>query len=59
MTESMYDHCLFYRYGSLKIIKIQTNNILIIVNNNFASNTEKTIKIAKLITKNCKNFIFA
>lgn len=38
---------------------MQINNILILVDNNFASNKEEIIKIAKLITKNCKYLIFA
>ncbi len=33
---------------------MQTNNILILANNNFASNEKKAIKTIKLMTKNCK-----
>lgn len=33
---------------------MKTDNILILANNNFTSNREKVIKVAKLIIKNYK-----
>lgn len=57
MTESIYDFSLFYMFDLLEIVKMQINNISILVNNDFASNKEKTIKIAKLIIKNFKHLI--
>lgn len=57
MTKSMYDSYLLDRSGPLRIVKIQTNDTLILVNNNFTSNEEKTIKVTKLMTKDCKHLI--
>lgn len=57
MTESTYDTYFFYKSGLLEIIKIQTYDILILVNNDFASNEKKVIKIAKLIIKDCNTLL--
>lgn len=37
---------------------MQTNNILILVDDIFTSNKEEIIKKIKIITKNCQYFIF-
>lgn len=37
IKELIYNFCLFYSFGSFSIIKIKTNKILILANNNFAS----------------------
>lgn len=54
MTESTYDPCFFYRSGPLGIIGMQTNNTLILADNNFANKEEKTVKNAKIMTKDWK-----
>lgn len=51
MTESTYNPCHFYRSGLLGIVGIQTNNILILADNNFASKEEKAVRNAKIMTK--------
>lgn len=45
---------IFYKSSSLKIGKTKIDDILILVNNNFASNEKKVINIVKLMIKNCK-----
>ena len=57
MTESTYDLCFFYRSGPSDIIQMQTNDKFILADNAFASNEEKAIKVAKLITKDCRYLI--
>lgn len=59
MTKLTYDSCLFFRFKSLKIKKIQINNIFILANNNFASNKKETNKLAKIMTKDKKYLTFA
>lgn len=54
MIESMYDLYLLYRSSSFAIVEMQTDDKLILVDNNLAGNEEKEIKVAKLMTKNCK-----
>ena len=51
MTESTYDSCLLFRSEPLGIVKMQTDDTLILADNNFASTKEKTIKSAKIMTK--------
>ena len=51
MTESAYDSCLFYKSGQLEMMRMQTNDTLILADNNFISNEEEAIKIAKIMTK--------
>ena len=51
ITESIYNLCLLFRSKRLGIVGMQTNNILILTNNNFASTEKETIKSAKIITK--------
>lgn len=51
MTKSTYNLCLLYRFGSLEIVGVQTDNTLISVDNNFASMNEKAVKNAKIMTK--------
>lgn len=59
MTKSIYNLCLFYKSSPLEIVKMQINDTLILVDNAFASNEEKTIKVAKLIIKDRKYLISA
>lgn len=47
-----YKLCLQYSSGLFDIIKIQTNNILILANNNFANKEKVAIKFTKTIIKN-------
>lgn len=54
MTKLTYDPYLLYRSGLLRIVKMQIDDTLILTDNNFPSNEEKAIKIAKLMTKNCE-----
>lgn len=56
MTESIYDLCLFYKSGPLKILGIQTNDTLIQANNDFASNKKEAIKAGKTNDKRLQIF---
>ena len=58
MTKFIYNFYLFYKFDLLRIMKMQINNILILTNDVFASNKKKTIKITKIIIKDCKYLIF-
>lgn len=51
IKESIFNRCFFYYSSLFGIIKIQTNNILILANNNFANKKEVAIKFAKIMTK--------
>lgn len=55
IMESTYKPYFFYRFGPLKIVEIQTNDILILIDNNFASIEasieKKVVKDAKMMTK--------
>lgn len=46
-------------FDLLGIVKIQIDNTKILADNNFASNEQKTIKEAKIMTKDCKYLISA
>lgn len=52
--ESTYDSYLLYRSGTLEIVRMQTNNILILTDNNFANKEKEAIKDAKIMTKDCE-----
>ena len=52
MTKSTYDSCLFFRSEPLGIVGMQTDDTLILADNNFASTEEEAIKSAKIMTKN-------
>lgn len=54
MTESTYSFYLFYKSGPLEIVEMQTDDTLILADNNLTSNEKKAIKIAKPMIKNCK-----
>ena len=54
MIESTYNPCLFFIPEPLEIVKMQTNNTLILADNNFASTKKEAIKSAKIMTKNRK-----
>lgn len=58
MTKSIYDLYLFYKFDLLGILRIQTNKISIPANTNFTNNKIETIKITKLIIKDCKYLTF-
>lgn len=51
MIKSIYNRYLFYNSSSFGIVKIQTDDILILANNNFASTEKDTIRSVKIITK--------
>lgn len=59
IIESIYNLYLLYKSDLLEIIEMQAGNILILANNVFANNKEKTIKTAKIIIKDCKYLTFA
>ena len=54
MTESIYDPCLFFRFEPLGTVGMQTNDTLILADNNFAGTEKKAIKLAKIMTKDRK-----
>lgn len=54
IIEFIYNLCLFYKFDLLEIVKMQTNNILILANNNFTNNKENIIKEVKIIIKDYK-----
>lgn len=51
IIESIYDPWLLYKFGPFGIVEMQTDDILILANNNFASKKEVAIKVAKIIKK--------
>lgn len=51
MTKLTYASYHFYSLGLLRIVGIQTDNTLILANNNFTSMEEKAVKNGKIITK--------
>lgn len=51
MIESTYDSYLLFRFKPLGIVGMQTNNTLILADNNFANIEKETIKSTKIITK--------
>ena len=58
MTKSTYDPCLLYRFGPLGIVGMQTDDKLILADNDFASNEEEAIKKAKIMTKDREYLTF-
>lgn len=56
MIKLTYNSFLFFRSESLGIVEMKIDNILILVDNNFASIKEKVIKLAKIMTINRKYF---
>ena len=57
MTKLIYDSCLLFRSEPLEIVEMQTNNTLILADNNFACTKEKAIKSAKIMIKDRKYLI--
>lgn len=58
MIKSTYNPCLFYNFISLGIMKMQVNNIFILIDNNFASVQKNAIRLIKIMIKNKKHLIF-
>lgn len=58
IIESTYNLCLFYNSKSFSIVRIQTDNTLILADNIFASIKEDIIRSAKIMTKNKEHFSF-
>lgn len=58
MVESTYDLCLFYKCGLFEIMGIQTDNTLILADNNFARKKKAAIKVVKIMTKDWRHFTF-
>ena len=54
MTKSTYNPCFLFRSELLEIIGIQTDDSLILANNNFTCIEEEAIKSAKIMTKDRK-----
>ena len=57
MTKSLYNLYLFCRYELLQIMKILTNDILILADNNFTIIEKEGIKLVKIMTKDKKYLI--
>ena len=51
MIESTYDPCLLYSSSSFGIVGMQTDDTLILADNDFASTEEDAIRSAKIMTK--------
>ena len=51
MTESTYNLSLLYRYEPFSIVGLQTDDTLMLANNNFTAIEEEAIKTAKFMTK--------
>lgn len=58
MIELIYNPYFFNNFSLFIIMKIQISNILILVDNDFASTKKSIIKLAKIITKDQKYLIF-
>ena len=58
MIKSLYNSRLFFRSESLWIVTMQTNNTLILANNNLAIINEKAIKLTNIIIIYRKYFTF-
>lgn len=57
MRKSIYDPNYFYNSDLFNFVGMQTNDILILANNNFTSIKENAIKLPKIIMKDRKYFI--
>lgn len=55
IAESTYNFYLLYKSGPLAVVEMQTDNTLILIDNNLASNKEEAIKVLKLMIKDCKH----
>ena len=51
IIESTYDPCFFYSSSSFGIVRMQTDDILILTDNDFASTEKDVIRLAKIMTK--------
>lgn len=51
MSESIYNPCLFHRCEPFDIVRLQTDDILMLANNTFAGIKEEAIKTIKVMTK--------
>ena len=51
MTELTYNPYLLHKYKAFDMVGLQTNDILILANNNFAVMEEKYIKMVKFMIK--------
>ena len=54
MTKSSYKPCFLDKFDLLKIMRVPTNNTLILVDNNFVSMNKKAVKNTKIMTKDCE-----
>ena len=59
IKESSYNFCFFNSFGLFGIVEMQTNDTLILANNNFASKKDAAIKIAKTMTKDQEHLTFS
>ncbi len=59
MTESTYNPCLLYWSGPLEIVGMQTDDTLILADNNFANKEKEAIKDVKIMTKDDEYFTSA
>lgn len=51
MKELIYNSCLFYNSSIFDIMRIQTDDILILVDNNYNRKGEIAIQIIKIVIK--------
>ena len=58
MEELTYDLCLLYKCVPFGIVEMQTNDTLILADNDFASKEEAEIKAAKIMTKDREYLTF-
>ena len=59
MKESTYDPCLLYSSGPFGIVGMQTDDTLILADNDFAGKEESAIQTAKIMTKDWEHLNFS
>ena len=57
MIKSIFDSCFLYKFNFFAVVNMQTNDILMLVNNVFAIVKNQTIKKTKIMIKNRNKFI--
>ena len=59
IIESIYNLCFLYSFNSFGIVEMQTNDTLILADNDFTSTEKDAIRSVKIMIKNTKYLIFA
>ena len=57
MTSLTFDPCLLFNEHAIAIIRMQTNNMLILATNEFIVKEEEELQKAKFLAKPCKKLI--